>query len=154
MLKLYKRSESGEILYHEAWAEGDEIVEHWGRLGTKGQVKSHSRQQLNIETVLAPASEKGYRPIGDDDYSFLVIEYAIDGFGTPDDLYKRCALQARMDATLGWTGLGRCDGGCIGSDTMEVCCFVVDFALAKKVIEHDLRDTEFADYSRIYCSPA
>jgi len=33
---------------------------------------------------------------------------------------------------------------------MEVCCYVVDFDIAKSVIEADLRDTEFGDYTRIY----
>src|SRR5262249_42675093 len=51
---------------------------------------------------------------------------------------------------LGWTGLGNCDGGSIGSGTMEVCCFVVDFKIARRVIEDDLKNTKFADYSRIY----
>ena len=60
------------------------------------------------------------------------------------------ALQDRMDEKLGWTGLGMCDGGSIGSGTMEVCNFVVDFALAKSVIEQDLAGTEFANYTRIY----
>jgi hypothetical protein len=55
-----------------------------------------------------------------------------------------------MDETLGWTGLGACDGGSIGGGTMEVCNFVVDFDVAKRVIEEDLAGTEFADYVRIY----
>ena len=55
-----------------------------------------------------------------------------------------------MNETLGWAGLGHCDGGSIGSDTMEVCCFVVDFDIAKSVIEADLQGTEFADFTRIY----
>jgi len=55
-----------------------------------------------------------------------------------------------MNETLGWTGLGACDGGSIGSGSMEVCCFVVDFNAAKQVIEADLEGTEFGDYSRIY----
>jgi hypothetical protein len=54
-----------------------------------------------------------------------------------------------MNETLGWTGLGNCDGGSIGSGTMEVCCFVVDFKIAKRVVEKDLKNTKFADYSRI-----
>jgi len=33
---------------------------------------------------------------------------------------------------------------------MEVCCYVVDFDVAKRVIEDDLQDSQFADYSRIY----
>ena len=40
-----------------------------------------------------------------------------------------------MDEVLGWTGLGHTDGGSIGSGTMEVGCVVVDFEIAKKVIE-------------------
>lgn len=55
-----------------------------------------------------------------------------------------------MNETLGWTGLGNCDGGSIGSGAMEVCCFVVDFDTAKSVIESDLEGTEFAGFSRIY----
>ena len=70
--------------------------------------------------------------------------------GTPKDLDKRHALQSRMDETLGWTGLGQCDCGSIGSGTMEVCCFVVDFETAKSVIERDLQDSEFSDYTRIF----
>ena len=82
--------------------------------------------------------------------SVLLIEYQIDGFGSSQDLEKRHALQDRMDETLGWTGLGHCDGGSIGSGTMEVCCFVVDFETAKVVIEEDLQGTEFANYTRIF----
>ena len=80
----------------------------------------------------------------------MLIEYAIGGFGTKQQLEKRHALQDRMDETLGWTGLGHCDGGSSGSGTMEVCCLVVDFDIAKRVIETDLRDTEFGNFTRIY----
>lgn len=55
-----------------------------------------------------------------------------------------------MNETLGWTGLGSCDGGSMGSGTMEVCNLVVDFERAQKVIRADLAETEFANYSRIY----
>jgi len=33
---------------------------------------------------------------------------------------------------------------------MEVCCLVVDFEHARRVIEENLAGTEFADYLRIY----
>ena len=70
--------------------------------------------------------------------------------GSMTDLDKRHRLEERMDQTLGWTGLGHCDGGSIGTGTMEVCCLVVDFDIAKRVIEADLKNTEFGDYTRIY----
>lgn len=80
----------------------------------------------------------------------LMVEYSVDGFGTPEDLDKRARLQDRLNETLGWTGLGHCDGGSIGSDTMEVCNYVVDFEIAKRVIEKDLIGTEFENFTRIY----
>lgn len=79
-----------------------------------------------------------------------MIEYQIDGMGSEGDLSKRHQVEDRMNETLGWTGLGACDGGSIGSGTMEVCNFVVDFDVAKKVVEEDLAGTEFANYTRIY----
>ena len=79
-----------------------------------------------------------------------MIEFEVDGMGSPEDVDRRHRLQDRMSETLGWTGLGMCDGGSIGSGTMEVCCFVVDFDVAKKVVESDLKRTEFSDYTRIY----
>ena len=77
----------------------------------------------------------------------MLIEYPVDGMGTTKDLDKRHKLEERMNETLGWTGLGNCDGGSMGSGTMEVCCFVVDFKIAKRVIEEDLKSTKFGDYS-------
>jgi len=70
--------------------------------------------------------------------------------GTKEDVAKRHALEDRLNEALGWTGLGECDGGSIGSGTMEACCFVVDSEIAKRVIENDLAGTEFSDYLRIY----
>jgi hypothetical protein len=33
---------------------------------------------------------------------------------------------------------------------MEVCCYVVDFEIARSVIEADLSGTEFGNYTRIF----
>ena len=85
-----------------------------------------------------------------DDHDILLIEYKIEGMGNSLDLDKRHELEDKMNETLGWTGLGMCDGGSIGSGTMEVCCFVVDFDTAKKIIETDLADTKFSDFTRIF----
>lgn len=94
--------------------------------------------------------KEGYTEFNEDNISFLEIEYKIEGFGTEQDLEKRHRLEEKMDAILGWTGLGHSDGGSIGSGTMEVGCVVVDFDIAKKVIEEKLKDTEFRDYTRIF----
>jgi hypothetical protein len=154
MLKLYSHIE-GKLHYHEAWLNDGMITEHWGIVGERGQTREHQADKKkskpdNIEAVLQPALDKGFLPIGLEDHITLLIEYKIDGMGAPEQLEKRHQLESRMDGTLGWTGLGACDGGSIGSGTMEVCCFVVDFDTAKRVIEEDLKGTEFSDYTRIF----
>jgi hypothetical protein len=154
MIKLYKRVKR-DLHYHEAWAHGSKITEHWGKVGERGEKAEHKRkknlsEEVNLEQVLAKAVSEGFQPFEDNDQVVLLIEYPIEGMGTTKDLDKRHALENRMHETLGWTGLGHCDGGSIGSGTMEVCCFVVDFEIAKQVIENDLKGTIFGDFSRIY----
>jgi hypothetical protein len=154
MLKLYKRIKR-VLHYHEAWAHGAKITEHWGIVGERGKTAAHKRnkklsEEKNLKQVLSKPLAEGFEAIDDDDHAILLIEYPVEGMGTTKDLKKRHALEDRMNETLGWTGLGNCDGGSIGSGTMEVCCLVVDFKIAKHVIEEDLKSTKFADYSRIY----
>ena len=151
MLKLYKNTD-GQISYWETWDNGENSATvHWGQLGHRGQDKTvtgdfHEKIQKEVYEKI----EQGYRLVDEEDHSRLLIEFKIDGMGTPNDLQKRTSLQSRMDETLGWTGLGHCDGGSIGSGTMEVCCLVVDFETARQVVEKDLTNTEFSDYTRIY----
>jgi hypothetical protein len=155
MIKLYKET-NGIISYWETWDNDEKSATvHWGQLGQQGEEKTVKSGLLSsfkkiIQKEIDEKIEKGYEPIDEDDHIRLLIEFKVDGMGTPEDLEKRARLESRMDDTLGWTGLGHCDGGSIGSGTMEVCCFVVDFNIAKQVIEADLRDTEFADYTRIF----
>ncbi len=154
MIKLYKKVD-GRLQYHEAWLDEGVIMEHWGAVGDRGRSREHpvprrKSENAALREVLKLALDSGYEAIDDAQVSIVLIEYEVDGFGTPSDLEKRHALEARMNETLGWTGVGHCDGGSIGSDSMEVCCMVVDAEIAKRVIEEDLKGTEFSDYSRIY----
>lgn len=153
MLKLYRLSEEKKE-YWETWSNDDGSHRvHWGELGTTGKSKVlktslfHNPQkaiQKEIDDLIAI----GFSEV---DQTFtLMVEYSVDGFGIPEDLDKRARLQDRLNETLGWTGLGHCDGGSIGSDTMEVCNYVVDFEIAKRVIEKDLIGTEFENFTRIY----
>jgi hypothetical protein len=141
--------------YWETWKRGAVHTVHWGRIGERGSTKEErgslfrSAARLVAPQIAAKKAE-GFREIPDDDHHVVLIEYAIIGMGTPEDLEKRHRLQERIDQTLGRTGLGHCDGGSIGSGTMEVCCMVVDFAIAARVIEADLRGTEFSNFTRIF----
>jgi hypothetical protein len=154
MQKLYRRI-NGVLHYHEAWVAGREITEHWGVAGDMGETTTHKLPKRSdgdaaVTATLKGAAAKGYVPVDEIGETTLLIEYQIDGFGTPKDLAKRHALEDRMNDTLGWTGLGHCDGGSTGSGTMEVWCYVADFTIAKRVIEADLARTEFGDFTRIY----
>ncbi len=155
VLKLYRRS-NDTVEYWETWDNDDgSHTVHFGTLGTTGEsrvVKSSltRKAQRVIQEEIDVRVAEGYCPIELDDHAILLIEYAVDGMGHTRDLDKRHRLEDRMNELLGWTGLGACDGGSIGSGTMEVCNFVVDFDLAKSVVAADLEGTEFANYTRIY----
>lgn len=158
MIKLYKGTNSG-LLYHEAWSADSTITEHWGKLGELGNTRDHDLNDADdpnevIEAVLASARANGFTELNDADLQLLLIEYRIQGMGSTADRDKRQALEDRMNEVLGWVGLGQCEGGNIGYGTMEVCCLVVDFELARSVIEADLAGSIFADYSRIFVDGA
>jgi hypothetical protein len=152
MLKLYKRVED-RLLYHEAWLDDGKIVADWGVVGEKGESRGiplqgdrRDEDQL-VEAAQKDARADGFARVALENHAKLIMEYP---FRDASDLKKRRELEDRLNETLGWTGLGFCDGGSAGSGTMEVCCFVVNFAIAEKVIRDDLAETKFADYSRIH----
>jgi hypothetical protein len=155
MLKLYKQIDN-ELHYWETWDKDNNTgIVHKGIIGTKGnfrEVKSGftTNFQEKIQAEILEQTENGFRPIETENHTRLLIEFNVEEMGTEKDVEKKHRLQNRMDETLGWTGLGFCDGGSIGTGTMEVCCFVVDFGIAKKTIETDLDGTEFSDFKRIY----
>jgi len=155
VLKLYRFSNDKKE-YWETWdnGKGSHTI-HWGELGTRGESKTVkstllSKAEVTIQKEIDGLVKAGFHTIDIDDHFTLLIEYAVEGMGTPTDLEKRSRLESRMNETLGWTGLGACDGGSIGSGSMEVCNFVVDFEVAKAVIEKDLAGTEFSNYTRIF----
>ncbi|VXB63574.1 hypothetical protein [Massilia sp. 9I] len=155
MLKLYCYH-GGKTRYWETWRDEDgSWVVHWGELGTLGESKKIKRglwrnPKIAIDKEINRLLSEGFAPIDSDAHSVLMVEYAVEGMGSAADLDKRHRLEERMGEILGWSGLGECDGGSIGSGTMEVCSFVVDFDLAKKVVEEGLAGSEFSDFTRIY----
>lgn len=155
MIKLYKQI-SDQLHYWETWDKDEKTaIVHWGIVGQLGQNKEvkgglFSSFRKIIQKEIDEKLIEGYTEFDEDNLSFLEIEYRIDGFGNEQDLDKRHRLEEKMDEVLGWTGLGYTDDGSIGSETMEVGCIVVDFDIAKKVIEEKLKETEFGNYSRIY----
>jgi hypothetical protein len=155
MIKLYKIIDN-KLNYWETWDNDDKsAIVHWGVVGQRGQDKEvrgglFSNFRDIVQKEVNERQKEGYAEFDEDSLVFLEVEYLIDGFGTEEDLDKRHRLEERLNELLGWTGLGHVDGGSIGSGTMEAGCVVVDFDIAKSIIEDDLKDTEFSNYSRIF----
>lgn len=155
MLKLYRFLDTKKE-YWETWANEDGThTVHWGDLGSRGTTKTVKsslvrKAEVTIQKEIDDLVSQGFMPVDLEEHYTVLIEYAIEGMGSQADIDKRHRLEARMNETLGWTGLGYCDGGSIGNGSMEVCNFVVDLNLAISVIKNDLIGTEFANYTRIF----
>jgi hypothetical protein len=154
MFPLYKRLPSGNHAYYEAWAHEGKIYEHRGEAGTEGETRELPMKSRDgaaeLTEMLDEARREGFEEFDPEEERRLIIEYPVDGMGKPRDVEQLGRLEYRLNEILGWTGLGRCDGNSIGSGTMEVCCFVVDFGLARSVVAEGLAGTRFDNYSRIY----
>ncbi len=154
MIKLYARDGAGVLHYHEAWVDDDEIIEHWGLVGQRGETRCHDLApgedaQSRLDAVLADARALGFAEFDEDHVVMLDVVYKLDSWGTAADLDVRNAIGEFLNQELGWTGLGHWDGGSIGSGTMEVGCVVVDFEIAKRVIASALDGADFPKFSRI-----
>jgi len=151
MLKLYKQIDN-QLHYWETWdTDQKAAMVHWGVVGTRGQEKEvksglFSSFAKKVKNETAIKLKEGYAEIEDEDMAFLEIHYKIaDDNANHEELDKRHRLEDFLDEVLGWTGLGSVDGG----GFMDACCLVVDFDIAKKVIEEELKNTEFSDYTEI-----
>ena len=152
-MTLHRKSDN-KFEYWETWEkdENSSII-HFGIVGDKGETvileKPFNERKDILKSELKKRVEEGYLPIAEDNFETIVIEYLVTE-NAHVDLEKRNKLESRLNEFLGWNGLGKCDGGSSGKNTLEVFCLVVDYDLAYKLITEDLTNSEFSDYSRIY----
>jgi len=155
MTTLYKVV-TDRIFYWETWNnEGKDWIIHFGKVGERGhseKVKNSlfSSAERKVKQLIAEKKREDFIEVSVEDHDILIIEYKVDGHGSVEDLNKRHELEDFMNDKLGWVGLGHCDGGSIGSGTMEICCFVINFEKSLPFIEKTLQNTAFSDYIRIY----
>ena len=64
-------------------------------------------------------------------------------------LEKRQQVQEIMDEALGWSGNGHCDGGDIGSGTINVFTFVIDVDEALQTTLEELKNQQLLDGVKI-----
>ena len=149
MLKLYRTS-CGVTEYWEAWITATDVTIHWGNVGEEGETRElpheaglHPSEIIKREAE--PLRAAGFKPRKTKDLHSIVIQYKVGGHGTVNDHDRRVQVEERMNECLGWSGLGHCDGGDMGSGEMNVFCFVVDAAIAEKVIVNDLKEHRLLD---------
>ena len=151
MIKLYKHINK-QTLYWEAWDAGNRsVVIHWGVLGDVGHNKNvNIPKGESADTVIDRESKEprsdGYKEIHIEDHTQIIVQFKTQGvWGDSDDLNKRHRVEDILNECLGWTGNGDCDGGDIGSGTINVFLFVVDPYLAKDSIVAALKQNNLID---------
>jgi len=149
VLKLYKQV-AGAFLYWEGWDHDGTVTIHWGQVGDRGNNRDYRAQpREDPETVIdrearAPRAD-GYEEIPIESHAQLIVQYRLAGWGGVDDLQKRERVEDALNDCLGWTGNGYCDGGDIGSGTINAFSFVIDPILATHSIVTALRACNLLD---------
>jgi hypothetical protein len=151
--KRYRRSERG-LEYREAWPDGDVVIEHWGVCGDRGQSRTHPAATPDEQTRLLDALDKqaqadGFKTIAPSRHKGLEIRRRLGPDEALEALDERHALEELLNEELGWLGLGHCDGGSIGSGSVEVFCLVVDYEIARAAVAKALSGTRFAQYQPV-----
>lgn len=153
--KFYRRDQDGRLHYREAWFAETKVIEHWGVCGERGENRAHETPSSSdasrvLSNLSRSARADGYRPVQERKMRTLILEFSVDGSGSPKDLERRHALEAHFDQLVGWLGLGHVDGGAIGSNVMEIAIRVVDFEIARVALEAATRGTKGGGFTRIY----
>lgn len=151
MIKLYKKTLRG-MEYWEAWEDEGKVVTHWGLLGDTGKKKDVSLASGDeadevIERESKPFRESGFEEI--EAIAEIVVHYKCDSWGSAEDLKKRHRVQDLMNECLGWTGNGHCDGGDIGSGSINIYSFVIDPELAASTTIATLREENLLEGATI-----
>lgn len=98
-----------------------------------------SKPAPNSFASAANGATAPYADVLDGGMDQIVIQYRIAGHGNRNDQDKRAAVENLLDDCLSKDGLGSCDGGDIGSGTMNIFCFVSDTEKARDLIIRTLR---------------
>jgi hypothetical protein len=149
-VKLYKHHDM-QVLYREAWIDGEAVVEHVGVCGEKGSTSQHPAagpvgQRRVIDAFVAKAKADGFKAISETQLVGLLVSKEISGAGIRDDLRRRHALEDFLNEVTGRLSLGHCNGGSIGSGSMEAFCLVVDYGIASEAIARELASSPFSDF--------
>ncbi len=150
MIQLTKRNGS-DTFYKTIYTEGRVIVQHQGIVGAwvkedvnEIRVSRFKRLGRQILQLVEGLERQGYRELQETDYTELVVQFRYDAGQDEEALERRHMMEEMIDEGLLHTGNGSCEGGDIGSGTMNIYYHVVDVEAAVALIfegmkEHDVR---------------
>ena len=154
MVKLYKKSDSATY-YFETWVNEDKtLTTHQGKLGEVGETENLDTKNNDLSTdvllakYISKQKEAGYEEVND--LTEFIVQYSYEKDPDKAELIeKRDYLESLFNNCLGWTGNGHCDGGDIGSTTMNIFCYVVDKNIAIHTILEVLEEEDLLDNLKI-----
>ncbi|MGD0736177.1 MAG: hypothetical protein ABR976_13570 [Terracidiphilus sp.] len=142
-LKVY-RTKDGIMEYWDSWTESGVVFIHSGKVGEPGQTRTFNLKERGAATQILKEVEQieksGFTARQFEEDVQVVIHYRLERWGSVDDHTRRVAIEDLMTNCLRRTGLGYCDGGDIGSGTINIFCEVVDAAIAEPIIVNQLRE--------------
>lgn len=154
MVKLYKKSDSATH-YFEIWINEDKTLTiHQGKLGEVGETENLNTKNKDLPTdalvakYISEQREIGYEEMND--LTEFIVQYSYEKDADQAELLeKRDYVESLFNNCLGWTGNGHCDGGDIGSGTMNIFCYVVDKNIAVHTILEVLEEEDLLDNLKI-----
>lgn len=115
-----------------------------------GPPQEDTTPEVVLQSLLQRAAEEGYVALPQ---HTLMLQYAIDGWGSADDLSRRHTVQSLLTNALVGYGYGSIDGGDIGSGKMTVYASVVHPAAAAAHCVAALREASLLDGVVIVSAP-
>jgi hypothetical protein len=105
------------------------------------------RERMIAETAKSISAPQ--QKAGADDHSTLIVQYRTKGWGSPQDLQMRHKVEFLLDESLKTTANGYCDGGDIGSGTVNIFLFVLDPSRARDTVVEALRTAHLLEGATI-----
>ena len=144
---LYKRIGS-QLHYWATWVEhkkqGEEVILFEGIMGEHGQGKKaviapHSTALKTARAEFEKKQRQGYAPFDEKAKVRFDIIYQAEKL-------NRNKLICRLQPIFWRTGVGEIDSHLAEKENIIIHCWVVDFEIAKELIEKELAGTEFQKF--------
>ncbi len=154
MIKLVKQ-EKDKMLYWEVWGEDEKtLIIHCGCVGDTGEMYEielypFQRVEKEMKELADEQLAGGYKKLDEEELIEFVLQYDYTDDQLEEALEKRHQVQEIMDEALGWSGNGQCDGGDIGSGTINIFTFVIDVDKALQTTLEELKNQRLLDGVKI-----